>query len=135
MTKQKLILFRQTPLSLLGLIPSLSWVLLALSLTLSGCIGGRYSPSEVGVWYELKSNEGISAVATRYQVPLFEIVKRNEIIDPEDLSPGMLIFIPGAKAKAHSKGEVKFPKMGRTDPVMRSGKRLIWPAGGTTIPR
>jgi len=110
----------------------LKYWLLALSLILlNGCVGGRFSPDEPGVWYTVQSGDTAESIGKKYKIRLEDLLRRNEIFDPEDISAEMVIFIPGAKKKQESSSEVRFPEMGRRDPVMRSGKRLVWPAKGT----
>jgi len=107
------------------------WLLCFSLLFLSGCITTTYAPDEVGVWYRVQPGDTVDSIGKQYSVKLFDLLKRNEIIDPEDLSTEMLIFIPGVKSQVKNPAEVRFPKMARRDPVMRSGKRFIWPAKGT----
>ena len=109
-------------------------MLLILGLTWSlagGCSGRRFSPKEPGVWVEFQKDDKLEDLAALYQVEVRAILERNEIYDPEDLGPGIMIFIPGAKSKAGEKREANYPELDEKDPVLNSGKRFVWPAKGT----
>ncbi|MDT8448183.1 MAG: peptidoglycan DD-metalloendopeptidase family protein [bacterium] len=103
-----------------------------LAVLAASCVGHRFNPAEVGVWYEFKEGDQLEKIAEQFDADAFAIRKRNEIYEPEDLAPGMLLFIPGVKTTpAAPSAAVRFPEMKDNDPVVQSGKRLIWPAGGT----
>jgi len=116
------------------------WFLL-LALASASC-AHRFGPQEVGIWYEIQSGEQLEQIAAQYGVDPYVIKKRNEIYEAEDLSEGMVIFIPGIAPEppepapetigmARRKGERRFPKLTDADPIGRSGKRFIWPAKGS----
>ncbi len=96
---------------------------LLLVLCLVACTRG-YQTSSKGIWHTVKSNETLEKISRKYSVSSKRIQKENDIYDPEDLSAGMRIFIPGVR-RADAPKHV--PKVSSR----RISGKLGWPAAGT----
>lgn len=47
-----------------------------------------------GIWHTLAPGETLEVLSRRYSVPIIDIKRRNDIYDPEDLAPGIRLYIP-----------------------------------------
>lgn len=75
-----------------------------------------------GIHYVWKKYDTLEKISKQYQVSITTIRRENDIYEPEDLVPGMKIFIPHAKLK-------KAPK--KIYSSKRYSHTLLWPAKGT----
>jgi murein DD-endopeptidase MepM/ murein hydrolase activator NlpD len=72
--------------------------------------------------HQVREGENLTAIAALYQVPLSELIRKNELTDPDLLYPGQQLRIPGP------------PHGGPVAPAA-SWRSLIWPVVGalTTV--
>lgn len=98
-------------------------VLLIAGLLLVGCAPATQNYRK-GVWHTIKPGENLEAISDKYGVDEKKIQRANDIYDPEDLSPGMRIFIPTIVQK------IRVPEYQKKEPENR---RVIfaWPSPGT----
>ena len=54
-------------------------------------------PNQRGILYTLHKGEAIEDVALMYDVSIRKIIRVNRILHPDQIKPGMDLFIPGAK--------------------------------------
>ena len=54
-------------------------------------------PNQRGVLHRVRRSESIEDIALMYDVNIRKIIRVNQILDPEDIKPGMELFIPDAK--------------------------------------
>lgn len=80
---------------------------------------------ENGHWYQFQKGDSIESVAAMFSLDPLKIQRENQIYDPDDLMPGMKIFIPGVRKIEPGKSA----EVITTKPIF-SGK-MIWPSQGT----
>ncbi len=73
-------------------------------------------PVSKGVYHKVQKGETLYRISRAYNVPIQEIVKANNISNPEMITEGQLIYIPGAKKT-----------------LILSSKGFIWPVNGKII--
>lgn len=56
------------------------------------------SPTQPGVYHQVKAGETLWSISQAYQVKVQELALVNQITPPESLEAGRVIFIPGARA-------------------------------------
>ena len=100
------------------------WPLLLL--WVAGCAEYRFRP-EPGFYHEWQQGDSLAALAKEHGLTVIDLQRKNVIIDPEDLEPGMMILIPIEK-DAVLAGGVRFPD--EKSNFRMAGEGLIWPSPG-----
>jgi len=114
---------------------------------LAGCTppGRRISPpppkpKEVGVDHTVQLGETLSSIAILYEVPLNKIESANKISDPNSISIGQKIFIPGATELRQNvlqlvkkPNELKKVSTSEKPPEVKGELYFVCPMAGTVI--
>lgn len=99
---------------------SIAVALLAIAaFTLFGC---ATSFDKRGVYHKVRSGESIQRIARIYRMDLQKIAEYNNILDPNDIRPGMRLYIPPRRRRAAFK-RLPFSEDGETTVSKRGGSR------------
>ncbi len=106
--------------------PSVAFSLILSGLILLASCSGKsvIQTKDRGFWYTFQRGDSIERIAERYSVDPWTLRKHNGIYDPDDLRPGIRIFIPGVR-RIESKSRTQ-----RKKTASRQSDRFIWPAQG-----
>lgn len=103
----------------------LACFLFSILFLITACTSTKQIDPNQGHPYYWKKGDTLESVGKKYQVDPTKIRKHNEIYDPNDLTAGMKIYIPGG---VPPKGEPQTP----TTPVKSTGDiKFGWPSEGT----
>lgn len=88
-------------------------------------------PELVGVWYTVEPGDSVSAISTRYGVPVEDIVELNGLAQPDRLEAGQELFLFGIDELIRRLP----PKTAPTppSPTPAAARRFIWPIAGGTL--
>lgn len=92
-------------------------------------------PELIGVWYTVQRGDLLSAIATRHEVPLNDLIEINGIEDPNALEVGQDLFLYGvdklvarlSKKKPSKKPGKRQPKPPPLKPSGDSSSKFAWP--------
>ena len=89
-----------------------------------------------GIFYHLKPGETLTAIARAYHINADDLLGLNDIVAPQAMHPGDLIFIPGASKEVPVPKEVPKQAEADTDAVPeRMRGVLAWPVDGIVTSR
>ena len=89
-----------------------------------------------GLFYHLKAGETLAAIARAYKVSAEDLLGLNDIVKPESMHAGDVIFIPGATKEVPVTKEVPKQVEADTDAVPeRMRGVLAWPVDGIVTSR
>jgi murein DD-endopeptidase MepM/ murein hydrolase activator NlpD len=107
--------------------------LVGLALGAVSCSNGRPVGINTadGIWYTIQPKETLADIAGRYGVDRLMLQRLNDIYSPDDLVPGMNLFIPGVKRlpPVTVTAPTDAPKVAQS-PSSAVPTRFVWPAKG-----
>jgi hypothetical protein len=89
------------------------------------CTQLRQPAAQSGIWYIWKSQDTLESVSKELGTSSDKIRKENNIFDPDDLIPGMRIWISASRSASAKEKEEKAPV------EASSPGKMIWPSQGT----
>lgn len=104
-----------------GSCASISFLLAALAaLCLSGC---ATSYDARGVYYKVRMGDSVWRIASTHRVDVQELAEYNNILDPNDVQPGMKLYIPPREKRTSFKKLPFGQSVGSARPEKKHGRK------------
>lgn len=90
-----------------------------------------------GAYHRVREGESIWKIARYYHVPLQDLAEWNNVQKPDEIIPGLKLYIPRGKLKKSRKGKIKKSTVKVTvkdnEQIKFDRKKFSWPVEGSVI--